>query len=104
MAIARSVRPSVLVAGEVVRVRELRRKADQTQYGTEVVVGQDSGAQIGVTVYLNKDAPAIPPLGSFWVAEAEVEESREFGASLTWASPGFDLLDRIHSALTTAGK
>lgn len=103
MAIARSVRPSVLVAGEVARVRELRRKADNTQYGTEVVVSQDSGAQIGVTVYESAKTP-IPAVGAFWVAEAEVEESRDFGASLTWASPGFDLLDRIHSALSTAGK
>lgn len=103
MAIARSVRPSVLVAGEVARIRELRRKSDNTQYGTEVVVAQDSGAQIGVTVY-DSAATAIPKVGDYWVAEADVEESRDYGASLTWSSPGFDLLDRIHSALSTAGK
>ncbi|WP_292715522.1 hypothetical protein [Microbacterium sp. 13-71-7] len=104
MAIGRSVRPVVLVSGEVARIRELTRKSDKTKYGTEIVLAQDNGAQIGVTVYESASLYALPQIGDFFVAECTVEESRDYGASLSFESSGVDLLDRIHAALSTSGK
>ncbi len=68
MAIARAVRPSVIVAGGVARTRELRRKTDQSVYGHEVIVAQDNGANIGVTVYLRGGVSAapIPSVGEYF--------------------------------------
>lgn len=106
MAIARAVRPSVIVAGGVTRTRELRRKTDQSVYGNEVIVGQDSGAQIGVTIYLRDGVSVapIPSVGEFFACEATVEESREFGASLNYAGTGASTLDQIYSSLASASK
>ena len=101
MAISRSVRPSVLVAGEVVRVRELRRKSDQSTYGSEVILAQPSGAQIAVTIYDSAAASIrqFPEVRDFFTAECTVEESRDYGATLIYESEGLDTLDRVHSAL-----
>lgn len=105
MAIARSVRPTVLIAGNVERTRELRRKKDQTIYGHEIVVKQREGALVGYTIYLNDEAPVrIPSPLEFVVAECSVEESRDFGTSLNWESNGADTLDFIVSTLSTARK
>ncbi len=100
MAISRAVRPTVLVVGSVVRLRELRRKADKSVYGGEVTLQQDSGAQIAVTVYARDDGstPVVPPIGSFWAVECSVEESREFGASLNYEGPA----DSIREVLSKA--
>lgn len=104
MGIARSVRPTVLVAGGVVRVKDLLRKADKARYGTEIVIAQDSGAQVAVTVYDSAGLHALPAVGEFFVAECSVEESRDFGASLSYETNGVNLLDQIHSALSVSGK
>lgn len=106
MAIARAVRPTVIVAGGVMRTRELRRKTDQSVYGNEIIVGQSTGAQIGVTVYLRdgvSDVP-IPSVGEFFACEATVEESPQFGASLNYAGSGASTLDQIYSSLAVASK
>lgn len=104
MAIAKVVRPNVIVAGEVVRISERRRKNDQTLYAHEVVIAQENGAQVGVIVYQrdNGDNIELPQPGSFFAAECTIEESREFGASLNFDRWPFDQLDRITSALAAA--
>lgn len=106
MAIARAVRPTVIVAGGVARTRELRRKSDGNVYGSEVVVAQDSGANIGVTIYMRDGVPAapIPGVGEFFACEATVEESRDFGASLIYEGSPAGTLDLIHSALSVGSK
>lgn len=106
MAISRSVRPSVIVAGGVVRVRRLRRKSDNTLYGHEVVLSQDSGAQVAVTIYERDDFSAPSPgVGEFFAAEVTVEESRDYGATLIYEGSPVSTLDLIHSSLSApAGK
>ena len=105
MAISRSVRPSVLVAGVVDRVRELRKKSDNSVYGHEVVVAQPTGAQAAYTMYTGRGGAVVPQAGEFVTAECTIEESRDFGASLAYESAGHDMLDQIHSALSvSAGK
>jgi len=101
MAISRTVRPSVIVAGVVSRTRELKRKTDNGVYATEVVLSQDSGAQVGVTVYLRENPTPIPSLGEVWACEATVEESREYGASLNYEGSAENALDALYSS--TAG-
>jgi hypothetical protein len=106
MAISRSVRPTVIVAGGVERTRELRRKADNEVYGHEVVLAQESGAQVAVTIYSRNGSPVapIPGVGEFFAAEASVEESRDFGASLIYEGSAASILDQIHSALSVGAK
>lgn len=104
MAISRSVRPAVLVAGVVQRTRELRKKSDNSVYGHEVVLGQPSGAQAAFTQYLGQNGPAapVPAPGEFVTAECTIEESRDYGATLVYENPGHDMLDQIHSALSVS--
>lgn len=101
MAIAKVVRPQVIVAGDVVRISERRRKSDQTLYAHEVVISQESGAQVGVLVYYRENGENIelPQPGTFFAAECSIEESREFGASLNFERWPFDQLDRISTGL-----
>lgn len=104
MGISRSVRPAVLLAGVVQRTRELRKKSDQSVYGHEVVVAQESGAQAAFTMYIGQNGPVapVPSVGEFATAECTIEESRDFGATLVYESAGHALLDQIHSALSVA--
>ena len=97
MAIARTTKPTVLVLGAVVRTRELRRKADQTLYGHEVILQQDSGAAVAVTVYERDGAAAVslPSIGDMWAAECAVDEHREYGATLVYEGSAASALDLI---------
>lgn len=94
MAIARTVRPTVLVYGEVERIRDLKTKADQRLYGREVTLRQESGAGIAVTFY-EDDYSSVPDVAQAVIFEASVEESRDFGASLRFERPADAVLDRI---------
>jgi len=100
MAISRAVRPSVLVFGQVARIAAKRKKADNTVYGHDVVLAQETGAQIAVMVYQREDdfGPQLPEVGTFWSAECTVEESRDFGATLIFERPVDATLDLLVKA------
>lgn len=100
MAIGRTIRPHILVAGTVERVRPLTKKADGALYAHEVTVTQDHGAQVAYRLYSGDRAPAAPSIGDYVVVEASLEESRDFGAFLNFERFAFDALDRITSALS----
>lgn len=103
MAIGRTIRPVVILAGHVVGVRELRRKADQSIYGHRVTVKQSNDAEAEFTVYDRPDAPTgLPAIGEFVAAECSVEESRDFGTSLNFERHAYDALDVIQSNLGAA--
>lgn len=102
MAIGRSIRPLVIIAGYVERTRELKRKADQSVYGVEVTLKQSNDAVAAFTLYDRPGTPPAPSVGEFVAVECSVEESREFGTSLGFERFAFDALDLIHSNL--AGK
>ncbi|WP_449280972.1 hypothetical protein [Leucobacter sp.] len=104
MAIARTVRPTVIIAGEVERTRELKRKSDQSVYAKEITIRQDAGALASITMYDRPGTPPVPQIGEFIAAECSIEESREFGASLGFERPAFDALDRIATGLKSGGK
>lgn len=99
MAIGRTIRPHILVAGTVERVRPLTKKADGALYAHEVTVTQEHGAQAAYRLYNGDNAPAAPSIGDYVVVEASLEESRDFGASLNFERFAFDALDQIQSNL-----
>ncbi|MBC9928399.1 MULTISPECIES: hypothetical protein [unclassified Leucobacter] len=103
MAIARTVRPLVLIYGTVETSRELRKKPENGGdiYATEFTVKQPGGALLSYSIYANSSAPH-PKIGSFVAAECSIEESRNFGASLSYERPGENALDLIASTLTAA--
>lgn len=100
VAIGRAVRPSVLVFGVVSRVTPRRKKADNVIYGHDVVLSQESGAQIAVMVYQREDefGPVLPLIDSNWAAECTVEESRDYGATLIYERPADSMLDLLVKA------
>lgn len=100
MAIGRSIRPRVLVAGYVEGTRELKRKADNSVYANEVRIKQENDAVLAFTMYDRPGTPPIPLVGEFVAVECSVEESREYGTSLNFERPGYDALDLIQSALS----
>lgn len=102
MAISKAVRPSVLVFGFVRSIRELKRRADQSVYGAEVLLQQESGAQLAVTFY-DPDGSGVllPGVGEFFAAEASVEESRDYGASLAYVASAANVVDLIQSTLSS---
>lgn len=97
MAIARSVRPTVLVLGIVVRTQVRNRKSDNAAYADEVILAQDSGAQVAVTIYRRDGNPGttLPTIGEQWSCEASVEESRDYGASLAFERTAERALDSL---------
>jgi hypothetical protein len=98
MAITRTVKPTVIVLGTATRTRELRRKIDNTLYGYEVVVQQDSGAQVAVTMYEREGAVvSLPSIGDMVAAECTVDEHREYGATLVYEGSAASALDLIGS-------
>jgi len=104
MAISRPVRPELLVAGRVVgstprrRFDESTRKYTDEVIGYEVLVLQESGAQVSIRYKADDRTPEVlAPVAVF----VDVNESREYGASLAWSrnvSP--DDLDKINSSLS----
>lgn len=104
MAIGRSIRPHVVLAGTVERTRELRKKSDQSVYGNEVTVKQEHGANAAFTIYLNKDSPSVPSVGEYVAIEASVEESRDFGTSLAFEKFAFDALDKMMTFFSQSKK
>lgn len=102
MAIGRSIRPRVLVAGYVESTRELKRKADNSVYAHEVRIKQENDAVLAYTMYDRPGVPPTPGMGEFVAVECSVEESREYGTSLNYERPGFDLLDLVQSTLSAS--
>lgn len=104
MAISRAVRPQAIVHGNVERIRDLKRKADNEIYGYEVVFAQDNGARVGVTLYQNAAAKIghFPEVGDFLAWVVSIEESRDYGASLNYEAEAYSELDKIASAATAA--
>lgn len=100
MAIGRSIRPLVIVAGNVERTRELKRKSDGSVYGLEVTLKQSNHAVAAFTIYSRPGAPVAPAIGEFVAVECSVEESREFGTSLGYERPAYDAIDLIQSNLS----
>ena len=108
MAITRPVRPSLIVAGIPVAITP-RRKYDDAQkrytdevVGYEVLVSQESGAQLSVRYKVEDPTPAVLVPVAVYV---DVNESREYGASLAFqrnVTP--DDLDKINSSLSVAAK
>lgn len=100
MAIGRSIRPRVLIAGFVENIRELKRKADQGVYAHEVHLKQHNDAVAAFTMYSrDTEKEGLPSVGEFVAVEASVEESREYGTSLNFEAPAYNALDLIHSNL-----
>lgn len=102
MAIARSVRPRVLLHGVVDSVRELKKKPENggELYGHEVVVRQDGGALPAFTVYTRSGATFA--VGDFIAVECSLEESRNYGATLNYERPADSALDLIVSNMRAA--
>lgn len=100
MAIGRMVRPRLIAEGGVIEKRPLKRNADKSVYAYEVLVEQENGARLAVR-FITDDTTQVPDVGEYLAAHVTVEESREYGASLSFeeeVSPGD--LDRINSALS----
>lgn len=104
MAIGRSIRPLVIVAGTVERTRELvAKKGDNAGkvYGYEVVLKLSNDAVAGFTMYSRAaEQYGVPAVGEYLAVECSVEESREYGTSLGFERPAFDALDLIQSKLS----
>lgn len=108
MAITRPVRPSLIVAGVVVSTTPRRRydegKKTYTDEvtGYEVLVSQESGAQLSVR-YKSEDR--VPNVFDRLAVFVDVNESREYGASLAFQRDvTADDLDKINSALSVPAK
>lgn len=109
MAITRPVRPSLIVAGVVVATTPRRRYDDSAKrytdevVGHEVLVSQESGAQLSVRY---GDGDRVPAVFDGLAVLVDVNESREYGASLRFqrdVTP--DDLDKINSSIAApAGK
>jgi len=103
MAIARPVRPEVLVGGVVTSVVSKKRREDNKIYRHDVTITQDSGAALAVEFWERDGADLpLPSVGTYVAMVAEVSESRDYGASLGFVReviPGD--LDRLASALST---
>lgn len=115
MAITRPTRPELIVSGVATAVIPRRRYDDTAKKytdettGFEVTVSQENGAQLAVRFNYDTDhnLPArVPAVLDPIHVVAALNESREYGASLTVVRELIeDDLDRIHSALAVpAGK
>lgn len=104
MAISSSVRAVVILAGFVERVVEKKRKAENGGgvFAHEITLRQDNEARAKYTLFDRDNAPLPPSLGDFVAAECSIEESREYGATLAYERPAFDVLDQIQSKLSAA--
>lgn len=106
MAITRPVRPSLIVAGIAVAVTP-RRKYDDAKkaytdeiVGYEVLVSQESGAQLSVRF---RDDDPLPAVLHPVAVLVDVNESREYGASLMFQRVVVpDDLDKINSSLSVS--
>lgn len=85
MAIARTTRPTVIVAGDVVSIRERRTREDKRLFAHTVTVQQESGAQLAFDVFIPQDGPApqLPAVGYRAAVVVSVSES-SYGASLNY--------------------
>lgn len=101
MAIARSVSPIVVIAGDVERLRELRKKADNSVYGHEVTLALSNDARASYTIYERDDRPQLPRIGEFVAVEASLQESRDYGASLSYERSAEAALDAILNRLAS---
>lgn len=108
MAITRPVRPSLIVAGIAVAVTPRRKFNEATRVytdevvGYEVLVSQESGAQLSVRFKTDDPIPSVLlPLAVL----VDVNDSREYGASLMFQrNVTADDLDKINSSLSVAAK
>lgn len=99
MTIARTIRPTVIVAGTVQAVQARTKRESAEVYRHDVTMLQDNGAQVSVQVW-DRTGVALPALLAPWAVVCSVEESREFGANLSVESlVTEDQLDRIHSGI-----
>lgn len=108
MAITRPVRPSLIVHGIVVAITPRRKYNDQTRtytdevIGHEVLVSQESGAQLSVRYKAEDHTPQVLHPVAVLV---DVNESREYGASLAYQRDVLpDDLDKINSQLFATAK
>lgn len=102
MSIGRMIRPSVIASGFVATIRERRKREDQSIYGWDVTLQQESGAQLVVQVFQRDDFKSgnLPTVGEFWPVVADVQESQQYGSTLVYSGHAGDALDAIHSALS----
>ena len=107
MAIGVPVRPALIVYGVAVAIAnryayEGGNRTDRIS-GFQVTLHQDSGSQVNVRFAVEDVRPSI---GEDAAVVADVQESREYGASLVFQRNVIpDDLDRINSALSVpAGK
>lgn len=102
MAIAKTVRPDVLLYGTVDSVRELKKKPENggDLYGHEVTLRQPNGSAPAFTVYLSNDRQF--QVGEFCAVEVTIDESRQFGASLSYKRAADNALDQILNGLKAA--
>lgn len=86
MGIADVVRPEVIASGFVTGIRERRRKEDQVLYRKDVSIRQESGAGVRVEYWIREpeDALAVPPVATQVAIVAEIAESAQYGASLSY--------------------
>lgn len=107
MGIAKVVRPEVIASGFVTSSRPRERREDKKVYRYDITIQQESGAALVVEYWVREGEPLnLPGVGLFWAVVAEVGESAQYGASLSYVRDlSADDIDRIHSALTVpAGK
>lgn len=104
MTIARTIRPTVIVAGTVQGVQPRTKRDSSEVYRHDVTMLQENGAQVAVEVW-DRAGVELPQVLAPWAVVCSVSESRDFGASLSVESLVTENeLDRIHSGLAVAAK